>query len=675
MPSHQRRSTTASTQAAPQQATETAAAGRSMASDRAQLGTTVTTEDRSLFGSLGLWGASATEQAQGDAGDPQQDNAAPTLAEVDAGAVIEEGQQGPAVGWVQGALTRLGYPVAQTGTFGGMTIDLLRQFQTTNRVQATGKVGPTTLAQLRAAVDASVSIDELMELAPGPDRTTLVEYLPHLNAAMLEHGITSDARKAAFLAQLGHESDGFNTLEEYASGAAYEGRTDLGNVFAGDGRRFKGRGPIQVTGRYNYKKYGEKLGVDLIADPEQAATPEVGFRIAGQYWADHGLNELADEGRFDTITQRINGGQNGRTDRRRRHGQAQAVLARGGDQPKVTVPEGLQGEQASGPAPAGPAQAPTDTGAAELIQICELVGRDDATGAKERAARFAAERRAALGMANDRLTLAAGRIWTAADRMVRAALALDGRDAKAAQDAAHESAETLRSLRDEGLVPAEAVEPAIARAGRIWTQADTLGQQSTETNGQAHAGYTVWTTGRPGGSGAVTSRELNRDGAWDSNSWLDHHSDRSDSWAAGNIRNDKNQDLQAYDFTFERQNARGEGIAGSAQGLELISPWDARVHDVNASFAQSGGYGKFIALEDLQTGLRFEVHHLDTVADVRRGGTLDGGDVIGTQGASGRGRYDFATHVDIVGTAESVEQFVRANQTGRFRSTKKNGGA
>jgi hypothetical protein len=169
--------------------------------------------------------------------------------------------------------------------------------------------------------------------------------------------------------------------------------------------------------------------------------------------------------------------------------------------------------------------------------------------------------------------------------------------------------------------------------------------------------------------------QINREGAWDSSDWLTHHSDRSDSWAARNIRNAKNQDIQAYDFTFERKNARGEAIAGSAQGLKLISPWDAKVHDVNASFAQSGGYGKYIALEDLQTGLRFEVHHLDTVADVRRGGTIDGGDVIGTQGASGRGRFDYATHVDIVGTAEAVEQFVRANQTGRFRSTKKNGGA
>jgi predicted chitinase len=643
--------------------------------------------------SSGLWGAAANTQAQNDPMELANANAAPTLAEIEGGAVLDQGHTGPAVAWVQGALNRLGYPVAQSGTFGSMTIGLLRQFQQTNKVAATGQVGPTTLSRLQAAVEASVSIDELAQLAPGVDRATLVEYLPHLNAAMLQHGITSDARKAAFLAQLGHESDGFHTLEEYASGSAYEGRSDLGNVFAGDGRRFKGRGPIQITGRYNYKQYGEKLGVDLIANPELAATPELGFQIAGQYWADHGLNELADSGHFDTITSRINGGQNGRTDRRRRWGQAQDVLAQSAGKPKVSMPETLT--QTPSPAPAlasgqtlfashnstpgttGPAATgdAQSTSSPQLTALCSLIGKDDATMARSAAARFAAERRAQLGMANDSLTRAAGEVWQAADDMVHAQAALQEGRARDAQEAAHKAANALRALRDEGLVDAAAVDPAVARAGRIWTQANALSQQNAETNGQAHSGYAVWTTGRPGGRGGVTSRELNRNGDWDQNNWLSHHSDRSSSWAANNIRNGKNQDLQAYDFTFERQNARGEGIAGSAQGLELISPWDAKVHDVNPHFYGSGGYGKFIALEDLETGLRFEVHHLDSVADVRRGETLDGGDVIGTQGASGSSRYDYATHVDIVGTPEAVEQFVRANQSGRFKSNKKRGGA
>jgi hypothetical protein len=314
-------------------------------------------------------------------------------------------------------------------------------------------------------------------------------------------------------------------------------------------------------------------------------------------------------------------------------------------------------------------------GAAELARIAQLIGENDATGAKQAAARFAAERREALGVGDDELTRAAGELWTASARMVRAQVAFDAGDAEVAREEAHTAADALRALVDTGLLPEASVQGAIERAGRLWTEAGAKAQEGDQSDGQAHEGTVVWTTGRPGGRGAVTSRELDRGGDWSTQDWLTHHSDRSDSWAARNIRDAKNQDLQAYDFTFEKKNARGEGIAGSAQGLELISPWDARVHDVNHSFAQSGGYGKFIALEDLETGLRFEVHHLDTVADVSRGGTMDGGDVIGTQGASGRGRYDFATHVDIVGTPEAVEQFVRANQSGRFRSKKRRGGA
>jgi putative chitinase len=116
---------------------------------------------------------------------------------------------------------------------------------------------------------------------------------------------------AHFLAQLGHESDHFRTTREYASGAAYEGRRDLGNIRAGDGKRFRGRGPIQITGRYNYEKYGKKLGIDLVSKPELAETPDVGVRIAILYWNDHGLSELADKDDVRRITKRINGGYNG----------------------------------------------------------------------------------------------------------------------------------------------------------------------------------------------------------------------------------------------------------------------------------------------------------------------------------------------------------------------------
>lgn len=160
-------------------------------------------------------------------------------------------------------------------------------------------------------------------------------FLPPLNAAMARHQIDGLLRTVAFIAQLAHESGEFQFMEEIwgptAAQKRYEPPGDLarrlGNTRAGDGKRFKGRGPIQVTGRFNYQKYGDLLGLDLVAQPELAATPEVGFETAGLYWEKNGLNALADAGDFQGITRRINGGQNGAADRERFYRRALEVLA------------------------------------------------------------------------------------------------------------------------------------------------------------------------------------------------------------------------------------------------------------------------------------------------------------------------------------------------------------
>lgn len=157
-----------------------------------------------------------------------------------------------------------------------------------------------------------ITPDLLRKVAGAPVNKTVVEGLAkYLPAEMEKAGITTKLRIAHFLAQLGHESDHFRTMREYASGAAYEGRRDLGNTRKGDGKRYRGRGPIQITGRYNYEKYGKKLGIDLVNKPELAETPEIGVKIAVQYWSDNGLNALADKDNIRGITKRINGGYNG----------------------------------------------------------------------------------------------------------------------------------------------------------------------------------------------------------------------------------------------------------------------------------------------------------------------------------------------------------------------------
>lgn len=140
-------------------------------------------------------------------------------------------------------------------------------------------------------------------------------YAPLLTATMDEFEIDTPKRRAAFLAQVGHESGQLKYTEELASGADYEGRADLGNKEPGDGKRFKGRGLIQLTGRSNYLACGVAFGVDLLAHPESLAEPQLAARSAGWFWKSKNLNRFADNDRFGSLSKAINGGHNGLDDR------------------------------------------------------------------------------------------------------------------------------------------------------------------------------------------------------------------------------------------------------------------------------------------------------------------------------------------------------------------------
>ncbi|MDX2033561.1 MAG: glycoside hydrolase family 19 protein [Blastocatellia bacterium] len=167
-------------------------------------------------------------------------------------------------------------------------------------------------------------------------------YLPFLNRVMRDFQIDTPLRTAAFLAQLAHESGELRFMEEIwgptAQQKRYEPPTDLakrlGNTQPGDGKRYKGRGPIQITGRANYRRYGGLLDLDLENNPDLAATPQVAFEIAGVYWQTNGLNELADIPDFVAITRRINGGVNGLADRQRYYETAKRVLGVAATRPR-----------------------------------------------------------------------------------------------------------------------------------------------------------------------------------------------------------------------------------------------------------------------------------------------------------------------------------------------------
>lgn len=144
--------------------------------------------------------------------------------------------------------------------------------------------------------------------------------------------VTTPLRISHFLSQTAHESDGFCTSEEYASGAAYEGRTDLGNVRPGDGKRFKGRGPIQLTGRDNYRKFTIWMRSRQPDCPNFEEKPELVAEwpwagwAAAYYWSTRNINTLADRDDLVAVTKVINGGRNGLADRARYLAKAKAII-------------------------------------------------------------------------------------------------------------------------------------------------------------------------------------------------------------------------------------------------------------------------------------------------------------------------------------------------------------
>jgi len=169
-----------------------------------------------------------------------------------------------------------------------------------------------------------ISYDQLREIMPHapPD---LFRFVGPLNEAMAEFEINTPIRQAAFLAQLAHESGSFRYMEEIASGAAYEGRRDLGNheqeaIDAAarhgttPGRFFSGHGPIQITGFYNHRDCGQALDLDLVNEPKLITLAGPGCRAAGWFFKSRGLNELADQGKQEAIRRRVNGGLTGYAD-------------------------------------------------------------------------------------------------------------------------------------------------------------------------------------------------------------------------------------------------------------------------------------------------------------------------------------------------------------------------
>lgn len=202
----------------------------------------------------------------------------------------------------------------------------------------------------------NITAEQLAKIM-GSNVAAMAQWVGPLNETFDRYQINTEKRIAMFLAQVGHESahltvtkenlnygvDGLlNTFPKYFKGSAvaaqyarkpqaiasrvYAGRMGNGDEASGDGWKYRGRGLIQVTGKYNYENCGKALGLDLISNPELLESSLNAVLSAGWFWQTTSLNGYADAGDIEGATRKINGGLNGLADRKAIYSAALAVL-------------------------------------------------------------------------------------------------------------------------------------------------------------------------------------------------------------------------------------------------------------------------------------------------------------------------------------------------------------
>ena len=166
-----------------------------------------------------------------------------------------------------------------------------------------------------------ITPDQLKRIFRNAKEDKINLFCEAFNKVFPQYEINTPKRIAAFLGQIAVESGELKYTKELPSkynkrdpknpneptGTLYEGRINLGNKMVGDGPKYIGRGLIQLTGRANYTLYKEKLGIDLVENPELACDPEVSVQIACRYFRDRALLPLADVWNLEEVTRRVNG--------------------------------------------------------------------------------------------------------------------------------------------------------------------------------------------------------------------------------------------------------------------------------------------------------------------------------------------------------------------------------
>ena len=170
---------------------------------------------------------------------------------------------------------------------------------------------------------SSVTMDQMKKLGWNPSQSVLND----LNSCLKRFSINTKARLCLFLSQCSHESACGRYTKELASGDAYEGRNDLGNTQPGDGRRFKGGGYIQLTGRYNYQAFANYIGDQNVMQGVDYVATHYPWQSAGFWWYKNSMNSLCDSGAsVEQVTKRVNGGYNGLESRRSYYNKAISIF-------------------------------------------------------------------------------------------------------------------------------------------------------------------------------------------------------------------------------------------------------------------------------------------------------------------------------------------------------------
>ena len=240
------------------------------------------------------------------------------------------GSRGVEVINLQRALMALGYDVGRTkddGILGKYTSAAISKFQADNKLQASGTATPETVQAVNKAVAANPKATKLQKAKPEEFKGKIeVSALGDKESrAVLSKEAQSQGIKgkelAAFLAQCSHESGGFRYLSEIwgptAAQNTYDGR--MGNNKSGDGYRYRGRGYIQLTGKNNYTQASRALGLDLVKNPDQASTPDIGAKTSVWFWKTNVQPRVSNWDDVTAITKIVNGGYNGLDDRKMRY--------------------------------------------------------------------------------------------------------------------------------------------------------------------------------------------------------------------------------------------------------------------------------------------------------------------------------------------------------------------